>query len=60
MLDTYTCALGSFLRRVAIASSNCARKSATGVIAEVVDRHASFAPAITATSSGSRCAARVT
>lgn len=40
-----------------IASSNCVRKSATEVIAAVVSRQASFAPAITATNSGRRVTA---
>jgi hypothetical protein len=45
------------VRSVLIASSNWVRKSATEVIADVVARQASFAPAITATNCGFRVTA---
>ncbi|CAM5573098.1 hypothetical protein STENM223S_05344 [Streptomyces tendae] len=61
MLDTYTCALGSLLRRVRHRLLELAPGSPPpGSSPPVVDRHASFAPAITATSCGSRSAARFT
>ncbi|CAM5305380.1 hypothetical protein SALBM311S_08545 [Streptomyces alboniger] len=56
-LATYTCVFGAARRRILIASSKSERNSATGVIAEVLARQASFAPAITATSPGFLAAA---
>ncbi|CAL9289530.1 hypothetical protein SUDANB25_01623 [Streptomyces sp. SudanB25_2051] len=52
MLATYTCVRGASSRSRAIAASNDARNSATGVISPACGRQASFAPIITVTSPG--------